>query len=154
MASVQAKNAEINVKTSDFLQSRRRNRCLQEENNDIKKYMQMKDQEIEFIKSKRKDLCISVLAENVKVDQNVDVGEGGLEPPELPRLRCRNPSELLINPGNNGVAIRENNWVADVENNAQDGRTDNSIAEKDTDGGVDDICVDICLYCPVPRILA
>ena len=80
-----------------------------------------------------------MLAENVEVDQKVDVDEGVAEHPELPSLRCRSPSELLINPGNIGVANRENNGVDDAENNAQDGRTDNSVAEKDpTDGGVDD----------------
>ena len=90
---IKEKNLDIDAKENDLKHKIERNQILDEQNKFLEDYIQMKDTEIAFLKSKRKDLSASDLI--VKVDQDV------VEPLRLPRIWCVDSAELLINRGSN-----------------------------------------------------
>ena len=128
------KNVELEEKKRDIALSRQHNRELQEQNKDLKIYVELKDVEISFLKSKRRDLSVGELVANVKVDQDE------VEAPQRPSIRLRKPSELLIDTENNRVNVAGMTVAsADLENSAVARRDNNSIVQENqiTEGSLD-----------------
>ena len=91
---IKDKNFEIDAKEKDSNRNIEKNQDLYKKNKYLEDYIQMKDKEIAFLKFSRKDLSASDLI--VEVDQDV------VEPLQLPRIRCVDSSELLINSESKG----------------------------------------------------
>lgn len=82
-------STSVMAKDKAILNGNKINEDLREQNTYLKDYIYMKDQEIVFLKSKRKDLFASKLGANIK-----DLEVSG--PPQPQRIKLVDPSELLV----------------------------------------------------------